>query len=207
MQTPSRLFLASLCALALGGAGCSFFQSTPEPQAPGSVTTPTTPGTPTTPSEQPPVGGLPQVDDTWVTYTSKSLGFSLKTPTKGTLAPTWEVSFVKAGDSNLVDGCYQWRGQEVGSRKLKVGETEFCHTGGIDPGMSNQYWTDYYLANIKNVWVLVTFQKHTTTGDVYGDERCHGKYIVNGESCSGFKTPEEYYAHLDQIMGTFVLGE
>lgn len=206
MRNLSRFFLVSLSIIALSGAGC--WPSTDQAPTPNNPNTPPT----TTPETNPPSGSngssaLPTIDDTWVTYTSKSLGFSLKTPTKGTLAPTWEVSFVKADDPKVVDGCYQGEQARGESASLKVGETTFCHTGGLDPAAGNQYWIDYYLAKIKNTWVLVTFSKHTTTGDNYENAACHGKYVVNGPSCSGFKTSEEYYAHLDQIMGTFVLGE
>ena len=210
MRHASRFFVVSLSILALGGVGC--WPSNDQSPTPAPTVTNTAPVATTPPSTNPSSGSngssaLPVIDDTWVTYTSKSLGFSFKTPTKGTLAPTWEVSFVKADDSKVADGCYQGEQARGDSARLKVGETDFCHTGGLDPAAGNQYWTDYYLANIKNTWVLVTFSKHTTTGDNYENTACHGKYVVNGPSCSGFKTSAEYYAHLDQIMGTFVLGE
>lgn len=205
MQTPSRLFVASLCVLALGGAGCSFFQSVTEP------TTPAVPSTPTAPAAQNPTDGpfvLPVIDGTWQPYTNRALGFSLKFPTKGRLAPTWEVLLLKPDDAKIVNGCYQDSHTRVIDAMYKVGESWFCHSGGIEPGMNQQYWTDYYLTEIGKTKVVVAFQKHTSNGDVYEDERCHGKYIIEngGETCTGF-VASEYMAHLDQIMGTFVLGE
>lgn len=207
MRRTSQLFFVSLSVVTLAGAGCLPFGQRPGATPPDSTTGPSTPSATNAPEASGTHGDLPEIDDTWVTYTSKSLGFTLKTPTKGTLAPTWEVSFVKAGDTNLVDGCYQDQLTTAEPKRLIVDGISFCHTSSIGPAAGNQYWTDHYVANIKNTWIRITFQKHTTAGDNYEDERCHGKYVVNGPSCSGFKDPSEYYAHLDQIMGTFQLGE
>jgi hypothetical protein len=217
---PKPLWLVPLAALALFGAGC--FSSAPEAPSPTQPTpTPTAAPTPA-PRDVAPVGDvsipadevpadepampsivdLPEVDDTWQTYTNKAETFSFQWPTKGRLAPTWEMSL----PSKLEDGCYLSPDFEtpLATKRLKVGDQSFCHTSYMDAAVSIRYFTDYYAANVNGQNVLIRFQKELVVGEVIGDGTCTGLVLRGSTEASCLRVdPVDYGAQLDQIMNTF----
>lgn len=215
---PRSMWLVPLATLALFGAGC--FSSDPAPvappatpptnQVPSQPSTPTQPN-PTTPTPTPtpapnqPSGPvtLPTIDATWKTYTNKAETFSFQWPTKGRLAPTWEVSL----PSKLDNGCFKMAdfGEPIETKRLTVGSQEFCHTSYRDAGMSQRYFSDYYATVMNGQNVVIGFEKHLVVGDVIGDGACKGMLVLPGSTekpCLEVK-PDAYQAHLDQIVNTF----
>ena len=205
---PRSLWIAPLAALALFGAGC--FQPeavsvTPPaantPAAPVAVPAPTPTPTPAPTSGAPVV--LPTVDDTWKTYTNKGETFSFQWPTKGRMAPTWEVLMPKT----LTDGCYinAELGENFEKTTLTVGDTTFCHTSVQGAATSHRYLTDYYATVVDGQNVVLSFEKVLVVGDVIGDGKCAGMLVLptSTEKPCLVVDPVAYAAHLDQIVGTF----
>ena len=206
------MWLVPLATLALFGAGC--FSSDPAPATP-SITPPTnqaptpTPSQPAEPAPTPtpsqpsvPVT-LPSIDATWKVYTNKAETFSFQWPTKGRLAPTWEVTL----PSKLDNGCFKMEnmGEPFETKRLTVGSQEFCHTSYADAGMSQRYFSDYYATVVNGQNVVIAFEKHLVVGDVIGDGACKGMLVLptsTEKPCLEVK-PEAYQAHLDQIVNTF----
>ncbi len=205
---PRSLWIAPLAALALFGAGC--FQPEPVSVTPPVAITPAAPvvvPAPTpTPTPAPTSGAsvvLPTVDDTWKTYTNKGETFSFQWPTKGRMAPTWEVLMPKT----LTDGCYvtsELNGLAEPTQ-LIVGNLTFCHTYYGDAGMSQRYFNDYYATVVDGQNVVIAFEKHLVVGDVIGDGKCAGTLVLptSTEKPCLVVDPVAYAAHLDQIVGTF----
>ncbi len=111
--------LAGSCAvLALLGAGCTNDESASETPVPATNAntsaaseTPTNANTPPSVSELKPLPALkplatPIVDTDWATMTTKT-SLTLRTPTKGTTAPTtWSYALIDNHDPHLQDDCY-----------------------------------------------------------------------------------------------------
>ncbi len=124
---------------------------------------------------------LPMIDDTWRTHTSRAGDFSFRWPTKGRYAPTWEVS------NEVTDPC-------VGGGSFSTQDgTVLCHvsgivnpqTGGDVPHTGTAAFVDTYSMPYNGKFLVVTFKKD-------------GAYEIDEQT---------YHAHLDQIMGTFVMRQ
>jgi hypothetical protein len=211
---PRSLWIAPLAALALFGAGC--FQPEPVSVTPPVANTPAVqvPAQPTTPapvvvtvpapapaSATPVV--LPAVDDTWKTYTNKGETFSFQWPTKGRMAPTWEVLMPKT----LIDGCFVNKdlGGNYEQTKLVVGDLTFCHASFQGAATSHRYLMDFYATVVDGQNVVISFDKVLVVGDVIGDGKCAGTLVLptSTEKPCLVVDPVAYSAHLDQIVGTF----
>ncbi len=204
---------AFVASLALLGAGCapastpSAEPATPAQPAnpsgePGTKAVPAVPAEPATPSKAG-TFELPTIDDTWKTYINKANTFSFRWPTRGRLAPTWEVLMPRT----LTDGCYVNSDLDTGGEKsqLTVGDLSFCHTRQGDAGMHQRYFNDYYATTLNGLNIVIAFEKQLTVGDVIGDGKCAGMLVLPGSTenpCLEVNT-DAYAAHLDQIVGTF----
>jgi hypothetical protein len=213
---PRSLWIAPLAALALFGAGC--FQPEPvsvtppvaiTPAVPVVVPAPTPAPTPVptpTPTTVPTTGApvvLPSIDDTWKVYTNKGETFSFQWPTKGRMAPTWEVLMPKT----LTDGCYinAELGENFEKSTLTAGGLTFCHTSVQGAATSHRYLTDYYATVVDGQNVVISFEKVLVVGDVIGDGKCTGVLVLpsSTENPCLVVDPTAYASHLDQIVGTF----
>jgi hypothetical protein len=172
--------LLPLAVIMLIGVGCTESSQT-QTLAPVPPPAPLT--TSTSEANNPPAADatLPAIDDTWRTHTSRAGDFSFQWPTKGRYAPTWEVA-IEATDPCMGNGSFS----------TKDGIT-FCHssgivnpvTGGDYPHTGTTSFSDTYSTPYNGKFLVITFKKD-------------GAYDIDETT---------YQAHLDQIMGTFVMKE
>jgi len=134
-----------------------------------------------------------KVDETWQTYTNKSLSFEFQWPTKGTYAPHWSVDFRKLDDKQIEGGCV------VDDNYVSnVKSDKFCHTTSLVVE-GEHYQTDYYSIKRGNQYVVITFKK-----DLFNmSDKCKNPSVTTNEnSCKEF-VPGDYNVLLDTIMSTY----
>jgi len=134
-----------------------------------------------------------EIDETWQTYSNKSLSFEFKWPTRGTYAPHWSVDFRKTDDKQIEGGCV------VDDNYVSnIKSDKFCHTTSLVVE-GEHYQTDYYSIKRGNQYVVVTFTK-----DLFSTpDTCKKSGVTtSANSCKEF-VPEDYQALLNTIMSTF----
>ena len=195
-----RPILFLIPALLLAGAGCA----SSKPAAP--VPTPADSPEPQARIAQPagPLSLVPATTDaTWTEYSSKSLGISFRSPTKGRFAPHWEVTVAPFDSKEIADGCW---GTAEGQEKKRVlaGGREFCHTSETVREGDGATLLDRYVTRNAANYVVLNFSKA-----VYDlkDQKCAEQsggapYTVVRGGCAPL-TETDYRAALDGIVGTF----
>jgi len=196
-----KKFIAPLLALVLLGAGCSEAVTSEEAK------TETKPAVTSTTEKKPEItktentGEVRELvaaktDDTWKTYTSKSLGFSFQWPTKGRYAPQWEVKHYASDNAELINGCVKGLSSDIATRsKVSVGDREFCLSRAVDG-------VDAHCV-LSSVSYATTFGK-TVAAIEFSKEICD-------ESLPSGLTREQYIENyentLDSIVGTFKINQ
>jgi hypothetical protein len=138
-----------------------------------------------------------EIDDTWQTYSNKSLGFEFRWPTKGTYAPHWSVDVYQPGDTAVKDGCV------VDINNVSKSEYKgFCHTiSQNDSGEMPR--TDYFSIKNGKQYAVITFTKQLyATPDT-----CKTNGITATQNSCRLFVPEDYEALLETIMATFKYSE
>jgi len=165
------------------------------------TTTPTPPATSSTTPTVPPVS----VDATWKTYTNNALHFSFQYPTKGSYAPGWNVTFVKATDPAMQNDCYAPSNMQTNlpSQMKDVSGVSFCHTSYAEGAAGSQYLTDYYATKIGTQYVLITFTKHLYSAGALNCKFMNQyPYSLSGSTCIAFDSAT-YQTLLDTSVSTF----
>lgn len=193
--------IATVVSLALFGAGCTAKQ--PAPRVP--LNTPPKPSPQATAPAAPsttPSANLPAIDETWKTYASASLHFGFQYPTRGSYAPTWNVTYVREGDLEMKDGCKLSNANEdQPATTIQVGNTTFCHSAFSSGAAGSLYLEDYYATKNGNQYIVITFTKKLTNSSILGCANADKNPYTAG-ACSLFSTTD-YRAFLDQIVNTF----
>ncbi len=178
---------STLALIALFGAGCAATTPSPTPEQTGQVqrsatdqkTTPSTTASEATATEpsmdntthaSDTAMAAPGVDDTWQTYTSRSGDFSFKWPTKGSYAPTWEVTLLNASDPELKDGCDT--GKDIPLKNAEQITTDagvtFCHTSQNEGAAGSAYYTDAFTTKVGDSYAVITLTKHVSSAGALG---------------------------------------
>jgi hypothetical protein len=138
---------------------------------------------------------LPVIDETWRTYASKQNDFSFKWPTRGRYAPTWDVQFADQDCDAAADGRTK--------TTLAVGGFSFCHMSWKDAAAGTTYLNDVYTTKVGSHFVVISFLKKAySAGALNCSFANEYPFSTSAQTCIKFEEPA-YYAHLDQIVGTF----
>lgn len=159
-----------------------------------------------------------ETDESWETYTSKTLGYSIMTPLKGKYAPMWEMKIVNPDDSHMNEGCYypfEVLNGEVNTQGFNSSKVEtqdkvtFCHTSGRSDSKGRSDILDSYATIIGTHVAVTQFTKTIYVPDWYNVD-CTGKmteqYSTSEKYCVPF-IESEYQAVLDGIVGTFKFNQ
>ena len=214
----SKPLLPTLLLLTLFGAGCLWWKTTPQSaSAPAQATkTQANEDGPTvvtgsklaerraneaqkTVIEEPkaatPTSTLFTVDDTWQTYTNKSLGFDFRWPTKGIYAPTWEQKTLKNDDQLIKESC-----AADGGAFANAGYQGYCHSESTTEVTSNETRVDQYIWKKGGNYIAIIFTKN-----LYKIPGCKS-ISLSKSSCVEFK-PDTYQALLDTSISTLKFNE
>jgi len=221
----NKLFSA-LAIVALFGAGCfsATVEETPEkPTPPKPVPTQTPTPAPAVDGDgmdgditddtsmedskmkEPDKTALVPIDDTWQTYSSKTINVEFRWPTKGSYAPEWEVTFVKDGDSTIANGCYTGTGESSSAPNhfTNANGIEFCQTSYGEGAAGNYYLSDYFATKKGSQYILITIKKHLySSGNLDCSFKNEYPYSTNGTTCIAFKQAE-YNAVLNTMISTY----
>jgi hypothetical protein len=142
-----------------------------------------------------PTSTLFTVDDTWQTYTNKSLGFDFRWPTKGIYAPTWEQKTLKNDDQLIKESC-----AADGGAFATGGYQGYCHSFSTVEVTSNESRVDQYIWKKGGNYIAIIFTKN-----LYKVSGCKS-ISLSKSSCVEFK-PETYQALLDTSISTLKFNE
>jgi len=146
-------------------------------------------------------------DGTWQMYTSKTLGFTFRWPTRGSYAPTWEVKLLKASNREIKNGCDI--GKNLPLKKPEQITTRsgvtFCHTSAVDAGAGQFYFVDAFATHIDGTIVVITLTKHVVNAGILGCSFTKNyPYSTSGARCNPFQA-DKYRAEYMTILSTFNL--